>query len=210
MTSPPPVSVPPHPVLAADDESPMTWANLVTAIRVVVCVTIFGWAFHSGDETWNFIGLGVYWVLDVVDGFLARKLDQETQIGAEMDILADRLLVFLFYLNYVVLHPVMLVAVLLYLFQFGGIDHYLSNQFLRWRLKSPNYFHVVDHRIWALNWSPSAKLLNSAVVTVVLVGTGSVWLGSAAAIAIIGLKAYSCVLLGRLAPPDASWRPAAT
>jgi CDP-diacylglycerol---glycerol-3-phosphate 3-phosphatidyltransferase len=175
-----------------------TWANLVTAIRVVACVGIFGYAFHRRDETWNFVGLGVYWALDVLDGFLARRLDEETRLGAQMDILADRMLVCLFYFNYLTLHPDMLVAVLLFLFQFAGIDHYLSNQFLRWPLKSPNYFHLVDRRIWALNWSQAAKLLNSAVVTVVLVTTNSVWIGSAVAIAIIALKAYSCLLLFRL------------
>src|SRR5262245_57650213 len=172
-------------------ESLRTWANLATAVRIVACTAIFGWAFYSGSETWNFIGLGTYWVLDVLDGFLARRFDQETRLGAQFDILADRLLVCLFYFNYVIAHPAMLVAVLLFLFQFMGIDHYLSNQFMRWPIKSPNHFYLVDRKVWALNWSPSGKLLNSAVVTLVLVGTRSVWLGSAVAIAIIGLKVYS-------------------
>jgi CDP-diacylglycerol--glycerol-3-phosphate 3-phosphatidyltransferase len=190
-------------------ESPWTWANLATVVRVVACLVIFAHAYRTGDETWNFVGLGVYWVLDVVDGALARAFDQETRIGAQLDILSDRLLVCLFYLNYVVLHPAMLVPVLLFLFQFMGIDHYLSNQFVRWPVKSPNYFYLVDRRIWAINWSRSGKLLNSAIVTLVLVGTNNPWAGSAVALFIIGLKVYSCVLLARIPDPEPGWlRPA--
>ena len=123
-----------------------TWANLATAIRVVAGVVVFAIAAANRDETWNYAGLAVYWVLDVVDGFLARALDQETRLGAQMDILADRLLVAFFYLNYVAIHPEMIVPVALFLFQFMGIDHYLSNQFMRWPIKSPNYFYEVDRR----------------------------------------------------------------
>lgn len=186
-------------------ESPWTWANLATIIRVAACLVIFAHAYRTGDETWNFVGLGVYWVLDIVDGALARALDQETRIGAQLDILSDRLLVCLFYMNYVVLHPTMLVPVLLFLFQFMGIDHYLSNQFVRWPVMSPNYFYLVDKKVWALNWSRSGKLLNSAIVTLVLVGTNNPWAGSAVALFIIGLKVYSCVLLMRVPDPEPAW-----
>lgn len=193
--------------LVTGPESPWTWANLATAIRVVGCTIVFGIAFHTGDERWNFAGLIAYWLLDMLDGALARWFDQETRLGAQFDILSDRILVCLFYFVYVSLHPGMLVAVFLFLFQFMGIDHYLSNQYMRWKVKSPNYFYLVDRRIWALNWSPAGKLLNSAVVTLVLVGTKSVVLGSAVAIAIIGLKAYSVLLLLRLPSPEPGWDP---
>lgn len=186
-------------------ETPWTWANLATAIRVIACGVIFAHAFRTGDETWNFVGLGVYWVLDVVDGALARGLDQETRLGAQLDILGDRLLVALFYFNYVILHPAMLVPVFLFLFQFMGIDHYLSNQWMRWPIKSPNYFYLVDRRVFAINWSRSGKLLNSAIVTAVLIGTENAVLGSAVALAIIGLKVWSCVLLTRIPAPEAGW-----
>ena len=186
-------------------ESPWTWANLATLVRVAACLVIFAHAYRTGDETWNFVGLGVYWVLDVVDGALARAFNQETRIGAQLDILSDRLLVCLFYMNYVVLHPGMLIPVLLFLFQFMGIDHYLSNQYVRWPVKSPNYFYLVDQKVWALNWSRSAKLLNSAVVTLVLVGSSNPWAGSAVALFIIGLKVYSCVLLARVPDPEPGW-----
>jgi CDP-diacylglycerol--glycerol-3-phosphate 3-phosphatidyltransferase len=187
-------------------ESWWTWANLVTMIRLVSGLAIFAYAAVTRSELWNFIGLGVYWVLDVVDGFLARRFDQETRIGAQLDILSDRLLVAFFYLNYVALYPELIVPVAMFLFQFMGIDHFLSNQFMRWPIKSPNYFHEVDRAIWAWNWSPAGKLLNSAVVTAVLVLTKSAVLGSIVCGAILVLKIWTAVQLHRLRPPEASWR----
>lgn len=192
-------------------ESPMTWANLVTALRGVLGIAIFTVAAFTHSEAWNFAGLAVYWLLDVADGFLARRLDQETRLGAQMDILCDRLLVTFFYLNYVWIYPELLVPVVLFLFQFMGIDHYLSNQFMRWPVKSPNYFYEVDRVIWLHNWSVPGKLLNSAVVTGLLVLTKSPWLVSAVAVGIIGLKIYSCIRLHRLPAPEPAWaRPAAS
>ncbi len=182
-----------------------TWANVATVVRVIACVIMFGYAATSRDEIWNYIGLGTYWVLDVLDGFLARALDQETRLGAQMDILADRLLVAFFYLNYVALHPEMIIPVSLFLFQFMGIDHYLSNQFMRWPIKSPNYFYEVDRTIWAWNWSSAGKLLNSAVVTVTIVVTRSPIAASSVCVAMIGLKVWTAIRMRALPAPEAGW-----
>lgn len=202
---------PASPAWVTGEESPFTWANLVTAIRAVAGIAVFTVAAWKHSEAWNFAGLAIYWILDVADGFLARRYNQETRLGAQMDILSDRLLVTFFYLNYLWLYPELLLPVALFLFQFMGIDHYLSNQFMRWPIKSPNYFHEVDRVVWLHNWSVPGKLLNSAVVTGLLVFTKSVWLVSAVALAIIGLKVYSCIRLHRLAAPEPSWaRPAAS
>lgn len=190
---------------APQRESWGTWANLVTAIRLVAGLAIFAYAAVERDEIWNFIGLGVYWLLDVLDGFLARRFDQETRIGAQLDILADRVLVAFFYLNYVALYPHLMVPVAMFLFQFMGIDHFLSNQFMRWPLKSPNYFYLVDRTIWAWNWSPAGKLLNSAAVTAALVLTKSAILGSIVCGAILVLKIWTAVKMHQLAPPEARW-----
>lgn len=187
------------------DEKWGTWANLVTLVRLVAGIAIFAVAAVRRDETLNFIGLGVYWVLDIVDGYLARRFDQETRIGAQMDILADRVLVAFFYLNYAMLYPQLIVPVALFLFQFMGIDHYLSNQFMRWPIKSPNYFHQVDRTIWYWNWSPGGKLLNSAVVTAVLVLTKSAIIGSIVCGAIIVMKAWSLFRMSQLPPPELKW-----
>ena len=182
-----------------------TWANLTTAIRAIAGAAVFAYAAATHSMTWNYAGLGVYWVLDVVDGFLARRLHQETRLGAQMDILADRLLVAFFYLNYVAVHPSMVVPVTMFLVQFMGIDHFLSNQFMRWPLKSPNYFYSVDHTIWALNWSPAGKLLNSAVVTLVIIVTGNALVSSLVCGAIIVLKIWTLVRMRALPAPEVAW-----
>lgn len=180
-----------------------TWANVVTAIRLVAGLAIFSYAAVTRSELWNFIGLGVYWVLDVVDGFLARAFDQETRIGAQMDILSDRVLVAFFYLNYASFYPQLTLPVAMFLFQFMGIDHYLSNQFMRWPIVSPNYFYEVDRTIWLWNWSPAGKLVNSAVVTGVLVLTKSAVLGALVCGAIIAMKVWTAVRMQRLPAPEA-------
>ena len=182
-----------------------TWANVVTAVRLVAGMAIFAYAGVTKNETWNYIGLGVYWVLDVVDGFLARALHQETRIGAQLDILSDRVLVAFFYLNYVMMYPQLVVPVAMFLFQFMGIDHYLSNQFMRWPIKSPNYFYLVDKTIYRWNWSSAGKFVNSAVVTGTLVLTKSAVLGSIVCGGILAMKIWTAVRMSRLRAPESSW-----
>ena len=158
-------------------------------------MVIFTVAAYRGDETLNFIGLGVYWVLDIVDGYLARTLDQETQTGAQFDILSDRLLVAFFYFNYVTFHPEVLIPVVLFLFEFMLIDHFLSNQFLLYDIKSPNYFAHIHKRIYDLNWSMAGKAINSGLVTLLLIFTKSAIIATIAISIIIVVKLYSLALL---------------
>jgi CDP-diacylglycerol--glycerol-3-phosphate 3-phosphatidyltransferase len=177
-----------------------TWANLVTVVRVVAGMVVFSIAARRGDSDWNLVGLGIYWSLDIVDGFLARTLNQETRLGAQMDIIGDRLLVTFFYFNHLGSHPDLLVPVALF------IDLFLSIQFLRWPIVSPNYFHLVDRRIWWINWSVWGKLGNTGLVTLLLLGTGWTWVPAAVCAVLIAVKVYSCVLLQRLPPPEPGWR----
>lgn len=169
-------------------------------------MVLFPLAAVRGNATLNYVGLGVYWALDVLDGFLARRLNQETRIGAQMDILGDRMQVSFFYLNYLYMHPQAVVPVSLFLVQFMGIDHYLSNQFMRWPILSPNYFHRVDPRIWKLNWSPLAKGLNTGLVTCLLIAGTPLWIPTLASIILIGVKGYSALRILRLSPPEEQWR----
>lgn len=181
-----------------NSESWNTWANLTTAVRTVVGLALFVAASITHNEILNFIGLGVYWGLDILDGYLARRFDQETRFGAQFDILADRLLVAYFYFNYVNFHPEMVVPVALFLFNFMLVDHFLSNQFMRWPILSPNYFGKVDELIFKLNWSPLAKGINSGLGTILLIVTKSAVLASAAIVIILISKFYSLMLLKSL------------
>ncbi len=183
-------------------ENLRTWANAVTLIRTVVGLALFSIAALEHSLLWNLAGLAVYWSLDVLDGRLARSLHQETRFGAQFDILSDRFLVAFFYLNYQVMHPELTIAIAAFLLEFMILDHYLSNQFLRWPILSPNYFYLVDRTIWRLNWSQPAKFFNSGMVTILLLGTGSIWPAVPILIALYGIKLYSAVKLHRLPPPE--------
>lgn len=186
-----------------------TWANLVTAIRTIGGLCIFLIASIMQNTVLNFIGLSTYWALDMLDGYLARALKQETRLGAQMDILSDRILIAFFYFNYLTWHPHLILPVLLFLFEFLCLDHYLSNQFLRYPLLSPNYFHKVDQIIWLLNWSKPAKLLNSGLVTIVIVSTQSFFAVLIIVVGLIIVKSYSCVRLHQLPLSNRPHGPAA-
>lgn len=187
-----------------------TWPNLVTGVRVVAALACFVVAALWRSEPWNYAGLAVYWVLDIADGGLARALRQETRIGAQLDILSDRLLIGAFYANFLRAHPVMAVPIALHLVQFVVLDQYLSHQFMRWPCLSPNYFYEVDRRIWAWNWSPPGKVANGALVTGAIIGATLAGLGwwapALVSAAIIALKVASIARLASLPDPE-PWLP---
>ena len=62
----------------------------------------------------------------------------------------------------------MLPLAVVFLLSFMVLDTMLSLAFLCWPLVSPNDFHLVDHRVWRLNWSPLAKAANTAGVVVAI------------------------------------------
>lgn len=183
-----------------------TWANAVTALRVVAALACFVVSTLRRDEAWSFVGLAIYWALDVADGALARALGQETRIGAQLDILSDRLLLGAFYATFLRAHPGMAIPVALHLVQFVVLDQYLSQQFLRWPCLSPNYFHEVDRTIWEWNWSAPAKVANGALATTAIVAAAALgwsWIVPAAVCApVIGLKLGSIARLASLPPPE--------
>ena len=88
--------------------------------------------------------------------------------------------------------------------EFLVVDLLLSLTFLAWPLVSPNYFYLVDHRIWALNWSPLAKTVNGAVFLGILLLTGNVVLATAFALALLALKAGSLAWVLRRSLPVAT------
>jgi CDP-diacylglycerol--glycerol-3-phosphate 3-phosphatidyltransferase len=75
------------------------------------------------------------------------------------------------------------------------IDLFVSLGSMAWPVVSPNYFHVIDRRLWLWNWSKPAKAVNSALFAVLLLLTGWMWVGLAIATALLVLK---CVSLRRL------------
>jgi CDP-diacylglycerol---glycerol-3-phosphate 3-phosphatidyltransferase len=187
----------------------LTPATVITLVRTVAAVTIIGFAMYA-DRTGGFwspalkllvIGLVVYWAGDSLDGQVARRMHHETRIGAVLDIMSDRFCAAAFYLGLAWLHPEFTVPVLIYLAEFMVIDCFLSIAFLAWRIRSPNYFYVVDRIVYRYNWSHPAKAVNSALFAVLLLATRMPWLGALIASALLVFKIASLVRVARIGLP---------
>ncbi|MBW8751080.1 MAG: CDP-alcohol phosphatidyltransferase family protein [Propionibacteriales bacterium] len=173
-----------------------------------------GFAMHA-DRTGGFwspalkllvVGLVVYWAGDSLDGQVARRMHHETRIGAVLDIMSDRFCAATFYLGLAWLHPEFTVPVLIYLAEFMVIDCFLSIAFLAWRIRSPNYFYVVDRTVYRMNWTHPAKATNSALFAVFLLVTHLAWVGAVVASALLVFKIASLIRVARIGLP----LPAAT
>ena len=183
------------------EERLLTGATVITLLRTVASLVLVALAAYD-DNLWLLVaGLVVYWVGDMADGAYARLARCETRIGATLDVLCDRANAAGFYVGLAWLQPDLAPAVFVYLFGFMVVDCYLSLAFLAWPVRSPNYFFVVDHRIWLWNWSKPAKAVNSSLFAVLLLVTGWMWVGLAIALALLALKCVSLVWLVRLGIP---------
>ncbi|MBV9832319.1 MAG: CDP-alcohol phosphatidyltransferase family protein [Marmoricola sp.] len=182
-------------------ERVVTDATVITAVRTVASVSISAVAAWQHSLTLLVVALVVHWVGDSLDGWVARVRDCETRTGALLDILSDRLCAAAFYIGLVWLEPHLGPAVFVYLLEFMVIDGFLSMGFLAWPLTSPNHFHVVDRRLWLLNWSHPGKAVNSGLFAILLVVTGSLWAGLVVAVALLGFKCWSLARLVRLGMP---------
>ncbi len=184
-----------------DGERVGTSATVITGVRTVAAVVLAGVAAHQESLTLLIASLVVYWVGDMLDGFVARVRGCETRIGASLDILCDRFCAAAFYIGLMWLEPQFAPAVLIYLAEFMVVDCFLSLAFLAWPIRSPNYFFVVDRPLWLWNWSKPGKAVNSSIFAVLLLVTGWVWLGVVIASALLVMKSASLVRLGRLGLP---------
>ncbi len=193
-----------------------TVPTAVTVVRTIGSVGASALALALSSTPLLFLGLGIYWVGDIADGWLARRLDQETRTGAVADILCDRLCAGLFYGGLLWLQVAPVLPVATYLVEFMVLDLVLSLAFLAWPFVSPNYFYLVDRRTWAVNWSPVAKSVNSSVFLLLLLA-GVPELAGAFAVGLITLKTVSLARVLRLERPSghqaagaARWRSGAT
>lgn len=179
----------------------LTVPTIITGIRTLGAVALIAASIDRSSVSLLFVGLAVYWVGDIADGVVARMTDTETRTGAVLDVLCDRLCVACFYIAYAELHHAMLLPVAVFLVQFMVIDNYLSLMFLHWPLLSPNYFGLVDRRVYALNWSPAGKAVNSGALVIVMVLTHSAVAATVLVVAVAVVKVYSLVRLHRLPVP---------
>ncbi len=148
-----------------------TVPNIVTVVRTVAAVALGIVALLQRSPELLVGAYATYWFGDMLDGWSARRLGQETRIGAVLDILSDRACTAVLAGAFLVLRPDAALPMAVFLLQFMVLDCVLSLAFLGWPIKSPNDFHLVDRLVYRLNWSPPAKALNtSAVVLAMLLG----------------------------------------
>lgn len=167
-----------------------TVPNLVTVVRTVVAVALGAVAVSSGDLALLGIAYAVYWVGDILDGWSARRLGQETRLGAVLDIISDRACTSVLCVGLVAHVTGVVPLAIVFLLSFMVLDTMLSLAFLCWPVKSPNVFHLVDLRVYRLNWSPVAKAANTAgVVVSILLGAYAV--GLVIAVAVVVVKLWS-------------------
>ena len=178
-----------------------TPATIVTFIRTAASITIAGFAASHGSKTLLVVALLVHWVGDSLDGQIARMFDCETRTGAVLDILSDRLCAASFYIGLAWLEPHLAPAIFVYLAEFMVVDCFISIGFLAWPITSPNYFYVVDRKLWLWNWSKPGKATNSGLFAVLLLVTHNMWLGLVIATALLVLKSVSLVRLVRIGLP---------
>ena len=84
------------------------------------------------------------------------------------------------------------------------IDGFLSLTFLFLPLLSPNYFYLVDKRIFDLNWSPLGKVVNSSLFLLATLFVGSPLLSLVIVAIVTGVKLYSLRRLYQIGIPTPS------
>jgi CDP-diacylglycerol--glycerol-3-phosphate 3-phosphatidyltransferase len=176
-----------------------TTPNVVTVARTTGSVAVGVGAIAAQSLVLLATAYGIYWLGDMLDGYLARRLGQETKPGAVLDIVCDRACSAVCASCILMLAPDTWPAILPFLLSFLMVDTMLSLSFLYWDIESPNYFGRVDTRVWRLNWSPPAKAVNTAglVLALCLHGLvpGAVVAGAVLVSLVLLLKCWS---LGRV------------
>jgi CDP-diacylglycerol--glycerol-3-phosphate 3-phosphatidyltransferase len=184
-----------------DPQSHSSRANIITLIRLAACLVLFALAVVKNRELYNFVGLGVHWFGDSLDGWFARVFKQETVLGAEIDLIADRIESLFFFINFLHFHPGLVLPVIVYVLNFAFVDLYLSYQFVKYDIISINYFGRVDRRVYGLNFSPQGKFANGAPVPLILIFLPKLWAAALIwALGLIAVKLYSIARLWKIRP----------
>ena len=71
---------------AALRERVTTIPNVITVLRTVAGMTLAIWSLAAGSMALLVAAYATYWLGDILDGVVARALNQETVIGAVFDL----------------------------------------------------------------------------------------------------------------------------
>jgi phosphatidylglycerophosphate synthase len=176
----------------------LTAPNALTIARTVACAALAVEAVAGASWSVLLAAVAAYWIGDVCDGILARSTARETRFGAALDVVCDRACCALVLLGAVAIEPAFALPVAVYVLAFVVVDTLLSLTFLAWPLLGVNHLRHVDERVWRLNFSPPAKLLNSALFLLLLLA-GQPYAATAAATCALVLKSVSLLrMLGTL------------
>jgi CDP-diacylglycerol--glycerol-3-phosphate 3-phosphatidyltransferase len=108
----------------------MNLPNAITLSRLLGLPVVV-YCLYSSSNTWRWLGLGVFIIAaltDWLDGYLARKLNQITDLGKFLDPLVDKLLILIPLLTLIELQLVPAVGVCLILTRELAIAGWRVNQ----------------------------------------------------------------------------------
>jgi CDP-diacylglycerol--glycerol-3-phosphate 3-phosphatidyltransferase len=80
-------------------------ANIVSIVRVFIAFGAIALLFKQTQASyvWSFVLTAIAFSMDAVDGFLARKYGQASQLGAVLDIIGDRIIESIYWIVFAVL-----------------------------------------------------------------------------------------------------------
>lgn len=180
-----------------------TVPNQVTVVRTCLAVVLGVLSAANQSTDLLVVGYATYWCGDVLDGWLARRRREETRAGALLDIVSDRACTALLAMALVVQAPTLWLPIAVFLVQFMVVDCCASVATLKWPILGPNYFGSVDPITWRWNWSPAAKVTNSATVVLAL-AIGLPYLALTVALMQLSLKTWTVRRMARLVVPSPS------
>lgn len=90
----------------------MSIPNLITLARILL-VPVVVWAIATGEMKVAFLLFLVAGLSDLVDGFLAKRFNMKTELGAFLDPLADKAMIVSIYVTLALVGPIPLWLVIL-------------------------------------------------------------------------------------------------
>lgn len=98
----------------------LTWPNVLTLLRFLL-IPLYLYIFFTGHEQSAFLIMLLAGLTDVLDGYIARKRNQVTELGSMLDPLADKLMLLAVIFSFLAAGWLPLVAVIAFVFRDAGM-----------------------------------------------------------------------------------------